>query len=170
MSDRDLVREIEAGLADLGFELVELETAGNASRPVLRLRIDREPVAGDAEGEGVSIEDCARVSRALEQRLEASERFPATYVLEVSSPGVERPLVRTRDFDRFAGREVELRGKQPLAGRSRKLSGELVGIRQEGAAEVVVLRLADGEEVDVPRSEVTRANLVFRWGSEGRRT
>ena len=94
MSDRDLVREIEAGLSDLGFELVELETAGNASRPVLRLRIDRDPGAGGVGDEGVSIDDCARVSRALEHRLEASERFPATYVLEVSSPGVERPLVR----------------------------------------------------------------------------
>lgn len=168
MSDRDLTREIEAGLAELGFELVELEKAGNAARPVLRLRIDR--MDGEDSDSGVSVDDCARVSRALEARLEENDRFPATYVLEVSSPGVERPLIRRRDFERFAGREVALHGKQSLAGRSRKLEGELVGIRGEARDEVVTLRFASGEEVEIPRAEVTRAHLVFRWGSEGRRT
>lgn len=168
MSDRDLAGEIEAGLNELGFELVELERAGTARRPVLRLRIDHAaPVAKDA---GVSVEDCARASRALEARLEADERFPATYVLEVSSPGVERPLSRRHDFERFAGREVALHGKQPLAGRARKLEGELLGIGGTGDEEMVKLRLPGGEELEIPRAEVTRANLVFRWGSEGRRT
>lgn len=167
MSDRDLTRVIETGLEEIGFELVELERAGTASRPILRLRIDRVP--GD-EGAGVSVDDCARVSRALEARLEDDGRFPATYVLEVSSPGVERPLIRRRDFERFVGREVALHGRQPLAGRARKLEGELLGIRGEGGEEVVRLRLAAGEELEIPRGEVTRANLVFRWGSEGRGT
>lgn len=168
MSDQDLAEEIEVGLSELGFELVELERAGTARRPVLRLRIDRVP--GEGEEAGVSIEDCVRVSRSLEARLETDNRFPTTYVLEVSSPGVERPLVRRRDFERFAGREVALQGKQPLAGRSRKLQGELIGIAEEGGEERVRLRLPDGEELQIPREEVTRANLVFRWGSEGRRT
>lgn len=168
VSDRDLSNEIEAGLAELGFELVELERAGTPKRPVLRLRIDRRPaVQGES---GVSVDDCARASRVLERRLEADERFPATYVLEVSSPGVERPLIRRRDFERFVGSEVALQGKQPLAGRARKLTGELVGIRGAGEEETVTLRLPTGEELDIPRAEVTRANLVFRWGSEGRRT
>src|SRR5690606_32982606 len=92
VADQDLREEIEAGLGELGFELVELELGGTSRRPVLRLRIDR--LAGEEEDAGVSLDDCARVSRALEARLEASERVPATYVLEVSSPGVERPLVR----------------------------------------------------------------------------
>lgn len=168
MADRELEREIEAGLEELGFELVELESAGSASRPVLRLRIDR--VAETAEEAGVSIDDCARVSRVLEARLESRPRAPSTYVLEVSSPGVERPLVRRRDFERFAGRDVALVGKRALAGQSKKVQGELVGIRGEGRDEVVALRLPDGQEVEIPRAEVTRANLVFRWGSEGRRT
>lgn len=167
MSDRDLTREIEAGLEELGFELVELERAGNAARPILSLRIDRIEADADA---GVSIDDCARVSRILEARLEARSAIPATYVLEVSSPGVERPLVRRRDFERFAGREVALQGKYALAGRARSLQGELLGIRGEGRDEIVALRLPGGEEIDIPRAELTRANLVFRWGSEGRRT
>jgi ribosome maturation factor RimP len=168
VADRDLQAEVEAGLAELGFELVDLEKAGSASRPVLRLRIDWAEDGGDEVG--VSIADCARVSRSLESRLEADERFPATYVLEVSSPGVERPLVRRRDFERFAGREVALHGKGVLAGRSRRLEGVLTGIDGAGVEEIIALRLPDGEEVLVPRSQVKRANLVFRWGSEGRRT
>lgn len=167
MSDEDLTREIESGLDELGFELVEMEKAGSAARPILRLRIDR---VGASDETSVSVADCATVSRALEARLEARPGIPPTYVLEVSSPGVERPLVRRRDFERFAGREVTLQGKHVLAGRSRKLQGELVGLRGEGRDELVALRLADGDEVEIPRAEVTRVNLVFRWGSEGRRT
>ena len=167
MSDRELATVIESGLDELGFELVEMEQGGSVSRPILRLRIDRLP--DDGEERAVSVEDCARVSRALEARLEARPAAPTTYVLEVSSPGVERPLVRSRDYRRFAGREVALHGKGPLAGRARTLTGELLGMEGEGAGEAVLLRLPTGEEVRVPRAEITRANLVFRWGSEGRR-
>lgn len=170
LSERDLEVEIEAGLAELGFELVELERAGRANRPVLRLRIDHRWEAGAPDEAAVTLEDCARASRALEARLEADPRFPATYVLEVSSPGVERPLVRRSDFDRFAGREVALHGKRALAGRAKTVKGELLGVREGEGEAVVALRLDDGEELEIPRSEVTRANLVFRWGSEGRRS
>jgi len=168
VSERDLTQLIENGLEALDFELVELETAGSSARPILRLRIDRAP--GAEEASGVTVDDCARVSRALEAQIEADARFPATYVLEVSSPGVERPLVRRTDFERFAGREVAVQGKAPLAGRARRLEGELLGVRGEGAEETSGLRLAGGEEVQIPRREITRANLVFRWGSEGRRS
>src|SRR5690606_39553856 len=89
-----LERELEARLESLGFELVELERAGSRTRPVLRLRID--VAAGD---HGVTLDDCARVSRALEPYLDTVEGLPERYVLEVSSPGVERPLVRARDFE-----------------------------------------------------------------------
>src|SRR3990170_2235243 len=70
----------------LGFDLVELRKAGTGRRPLLDVRIDRR------DGERVSIGDCAQVSRALEPRLEASGLVSEDYVLEVSSPGVERPL------------------------------------------------------------------------------
>ncbi len=160
MSHDSLEPRIEARVATLGFELVELERAGSRTRPVLRIRIDRP----DAEpGHGITLEDCAGVSRALESFLEEDEALGARYVLEVSSPGLERPLVRKRDFERFAGREVALKGYAPLAGRSRRLEGELLGLEGEGEAARVRLRLDDGETVSVPRGEIARAHLIFRW-------
>ncbi len=160
MADRSLHDVLEERTEALGFELVELERTGAKNRPVLRLRVDRP----DSEpGKGVGLEDCARISRALEEYLDALPTLPGNYVLEVSSPGVERPLVRRRDFERFAGHEVLLKGYAPLAGRDRRLQGELLGLVVGPDSERVRLRLGDGEEVEVPREEIARANLVFRW-------
>jgi len=104
------------------------------------------------------------VSRALETWLDENEELSERYVLEVSSPGVERPLVRDRDFRRFRGERVAVKGHQVLAGRARRLEGELLGMAEmDGENEAVVLRLADGEEVAIPRSEIAGANLVFNW-------
>lgn len=160
MDEARLIREVEARVEALGFELVDFERAGSKARPVLRLRIDRP----DSEpGRGVSVDDCARVSRALEPFLDAEAGLPGRYVLEVSSPGVERPLVRPRDFERFAGREAALHVRDADTGRSRRLEGTLLGLVRTEAGEAVRLRLANGEVVDVAREDVTRAHLVFRW-------
>jgi ribosome maturation factor RimP len=165
---------LEAGLAErveaLGFELVRLERAGSRARPILRLSIDR-PESEPGES-GVTLDDCTRVSRALEPWLDELEGLAPSYVLEVSSPGVERPLVRPRDFERFAGREVAVKGKATLAGRAKRLEGVLLGLREvEGEAgpeERIALRLADGDEVEIPRAEITDAHLIYRW-ERGRR-
>jgi ribosome maturation factor RimP len=91
-------------------------------------------------------------------------------VLEVSSPGVERPLVRRRDWRRFAGQEVALKGKAALAGRAKRLQGTLLGLTgSEDADDAAArLKLEDGTEVEVPLGEVERAHLVFRWETKGR--
>jgi ribosome maturation factor RimP len=160
MADRSLQEVLEQRVEALGFELVELERTGSRNRPVLRVRVDRP----DSEpGHGVGLEDCARISRALEEYLDGLETLPGNYVLEVSSPGVERPLVRRRDFNRFTGREVTVKGYAPLAGRGRRLDGELLGMVDGPDGERVRLRLGDGEEVEVRRNEIARAHLVFRW-------
>jgi ribosome maturation factor RimP len=158
--EQSLTEAIEERMAGLGFELVELERAGSKARPVLRVRADR---MGAAEDETITVDDCARISRNLEEYLDALPTMPATYVLEVSSPGVERPLVRPRDFERFVGREVAIRGYAPLAGRGRRLEGELLGLMEGPGGERVRLRLTDGEEIEVARDEIARAHLVFRW-------
>jgi ribosome maturation factor RimP len=162
-----LARDIERGVEALGFELVELETAGNRARPILRVYIDRpDSVPGQPS---VSLDDCTAVSRALEPMLDARDDLAESYVLEVSSPGVERPLTRPRDWSRFAGQEVAVRGKAPLGGRARRLEGELVGLEGGEGDERVKLRLAGGEEVEFPLAEVDRAHLVYRWDRKGGR-
>lgn len=165
-----VVPEIQEELADrierLGFELVEVRWGGSGQRPRLEVRIDRP---GSGPGSGVTVEECASVSRALEPWLDEHEALSRRYVLEVSSPGVERPLVKGRDFERFRGERVAVTGTGLLAGLSTRLEGELLGLEGEGDAEAVrlLLRRKDGErEVRIPRSEIRKANLVFEWGSE----
>lgn len=164
MDGSSLVREIERAVEEQGLELVELETAGNRVRPILRVYVDRpDSVPGEP---GVSLEDCTALSRRLEPFLDAREDLSDQYVLEVSSPGIERPLTKPRDWRRFAGQEVSVKGKNPLGGVARKLQGELLGLAEEGGEEgagTVRLKLEGGEEVAFPLAEVERAHLVWRW-------
>lgn len=157
----EVERELESQIARLGYELVEVEWAGSSRRPIVRIRIDRVDADGSTT---IGVDDCARVSRALEPWMEEMGKMPERYVLEVSSPGVDRPLVRRRDFERFAGRKVALKGSAALAGRSTRLEGELLGLAAGAEGEERVrLRLADGSEVEVPRGEISDANLIFEW-------
>jgi ribosome maturation factor RimP len=160
-----VVPEIEQELADrvegLGYELVEVHWGGSGQRPQLKLRIDRQD---SSRGSGVTVDECAKVSRALESWLDEHEALSKRYVLEVSSPGVERPLVRGRDFERFCGERVVVAGKEVLAGLSTRLEGELLGLEGVGSeAEAVRLRLSGGREVSIPRSEIRKAHLLFEW-------
>ena len=167
--DEGLAAEMAPRVEALGFELVELEQAGSKARPILRLSID---LPDSRPGEpSVSLDDCARVSRALEPWLDECEGLSDRYVLEVSSPGVERPLLRPRDWERFAGAEVAVRGRGVLAGRAKRLEGVLLGLRgdDEGGRRVA-LRLPGDEEVEIPLADIDRGNLVYRWerGGKGR--
>jgi ribosome maturation factor RimP len=155
----DLEREIEQRVEALGYEFVELERAGSKARPILRVRVDR-PMS--APGDGVTVDDCARVSRALEEWLEVETKIAERYVLEVSSPGVERPLNRARDYERFIGREIAVKLRAALSNGSKRVEGELVGFHATDG-ERIRMRLADGSTIDIPRSDVARAHLVFRW-------
>ena len=166
MAGHSMDRELEARVEELGFEVVELERTGSKARPLLRLRIDKP----DSEpGRGVTVDDCARVSRALEAYLDEGVVAGGRYTLEVSSPGVERPLVRDRDFVRFAGQRVAVKGYGPLRGKEKRLEGELLGLEPapEGDATggLITIRLDDGEEARIPRSDIARAHLVFRWNA-----
>lgn len=166
--DASLAAEVEPRVAELGFELVELEQAGSKQRPILRLAID---LPDSKPGEpSVSLDDCIRVSRALEPWLDQREGLSDRYTLEVSSPGVERPLLRPRDWERFAGAEVAVKGRGVLADRARRLEGVLLGLRGEQGGQRVALRLPNDEEVEIPLADIDRGNLVYRWerGGKGR--
>jgi ribosome maturation factor RimP len=156
----ELEQIVESLLARMGYELVDLEQAGRGTRPILRLKIDRSE---SEPGSGVTVDECARVSRALEEVLDGREDLSASYVLEVSSPGVERPLRKRRDFERSLGKEISLRGFAKLAGSSTRVEGVLLGSERAGEDERLRIRTASGSELEIPRSAVAKASLVFRW-------
>ncbi len=154
----EIRREAEARLLDLGIDLVSMDWGGSRNRPLIRLRIERSPM-GDPP---VTVDDCARVSRALESWLDEHDAIPEQYVLEVSSPGVERPLTRLKDWKRFAGESVVVEGYGVLAGRASRLEAQLLGLDSEQEP-VVRLLLGDGAEVGVPLRDIKGAHLLFNW-------
>ena len=157
---KELERIVESVLERMGLELVDLERVGHRARPILRLRIDRPE---SKPGSGVTVDDCAAVSRALDDVLEARADLLPSYILEVSSPGIERPLKKRRDFERHVGEDIAVRGFQPLAGRSKYVEGQLLAIEDDDEAGRLRLRLGDGSEIAIPLSAVAKANLVYRW-------
>jgi ribosome maturation factor RimP len=154
MAEVELEREVETRIGTLGFELVELERVGSKARPILRIRIDRP--ASDA---GVTLEDCAHVSRELEAFLDGNPDISERYVLEVSSPGVERPLVKRRDYERFAGKEVSIKTSAAVGDLGKRIEGVLRGINDRDVIELDV----NGSTIEVPRDQIKKAHLVFRW-------
>lgn len=137
----------------LGFDLVELRKGGTGRRPVLDVRIDRR------DGTKVTVDDCAHVSRAVEPRLDESGLVGQDYVLEVSSPGLERPLRNAADWRRFAGRTARVLAPS-LGGR---LEVEVIGVDDSSGVELAVMREKRGVEHRVPLVDVREARLVFRW-------
>jgi ribosome maturation factor RimP len=144
---------IRQEVESLGFELVEVRRGGTHRRPVYDVRIDRR------DGQRVTIDDCAVVSRTVEPKLEAAGGTPENYVLEVSSPGVERPLRTSADWRRFAGKPAKVLSAA-LGGR---VEVEVVGVDEVDGAEVALMRDAAGVEHRIPLAEVKEARLVFRW-------
>jgi ribosome maturation factor RimP len=123
-------------------------------RGVLRLFIDK--LVGDA---GVSIDDCAKVSRLLSPALDVENILDAAYVLEVSSPGVERRLTKATHFIRFRGKRARLSTSDPVDGRT-----SFNGIIAE-ANEKTVTMDNEGERIDVPYGVIAKANLEFEFGN-----
>lgn len=154
-----LAQEIEEFVSGLGFELVTLDRGGGHRAPTLSLKIDRP--YGEPGHSEVTVGDCTRVARELRTWLEESPEAPGDWVLEVSSPGVERPLVRPRDYRRFAGREVALKGYGPLVDGAKRLEGTLLGLADEDE-ESVALEV-EGERLEVPLASVASAKLVYDW-------
>jgi ribosome maturation factor RimP len=147
---------IETTVVGLGYELVEFETSPRAR--LLRVFIDR-PDSAQTKKSGISVEDCAAVSSQL------SRVFMVENVdydrLEVSSPGLDRPLVKAADFQRFAGQEVQIKLRVPL-GNQRNFSGVLEGLRDEGGVEVVCMRMNETLH-QFALENIDRARLVPKF-------
>jgi ribosome maturation factor RimP len=126
-----------------GYELADLEFSHGGGRGLLRLYIDRE--------DGITLEDCAAVSRQISSLLDVEDPIPGDYNLEVSSPGLDRKLVKPEHFDRFAGCEVKATFRRIIEGR-RRIQGRLVGreddkVLVQAPGQTYVIRLDDIEVV-----------------------
>jgi ribosome maturation factor RimP len=166
----DLWRLCEPPIQGAGLDLVELQWTREPEGWVLRVFIDRPEgpklPGGDAEGAAVfdpmyvSHDDCERVSRDLSATLDVVDCIHHTYRLEVSSPGIDRPLRRERDFKRFSGSKARIRTSDPVEGR-RNFSGVLAGA-QDGQVQID----CDGRSYQLPIDVIVRANLVPDWDAE----
>lgn len=164
MTVHEIERGIEAVVTRLGFELVAVDRGGGRRRPLLRLRVDRQGgIPGRSE---LTVDDCAVISRAVREWLDETGQAGESYILEVSSPGVERPLVRQGDYERFEGLAVRLRGFGPLASGERQVEGILRGVSEEGDEGPVVVLEVESEELRVPLAGIAKANLVYRPESD----
>ena len=145
----DLLRRIEDIVAPtivgMGFELVRVHLSRGGT---LQVMIEL------ADGRPMDVEDCANVSRALSAVLDVEDPITSAYTLEVSSPGIDRPLTRAKDYVRWTGHMARLETTEPVEGR-RRFKGTLLGL-EDG---IVKLRLESGEETGVPLSAVSRAKL-----------
>jgi ribosome maturation factor RimP len=143
------IRElIEPTLRDMGFELVRALVSGG-QRPTLQIMVERADYAP------TTLEGCAEVSHAVSALLDVADLLPGAYRLEVSSPGIDRPLVRRSDYERFAGLEARLETELPIDGR-RRFRGRLLGL----AGDQVRLALPEGEQ-SIPLDAIKKAKLVL---------
>jgi ribosome maturation factor RimP len=139
---------IEPTLRDMGFELVRVSMSGG-QRPTLQVMVER------SDQGPVTLDQCAEVSHAISALLDVADPLPGAYRLEVTSPGLDRPLVRRGDYERFAGFEARLETELPLEGR-RRFRGRLLGI----ADDQVRLALPEGE-TSIPLDAIKKAKLVL---------
>ena len=140
---------IESIIDEMGFELVGVESLSERGRSVLRLYIDIDG--------GVTIDDCARVSREIDDLINVKGIIEHKYILEVSSPGLNRPLYKENDFINSIGKKIKIRMLAPVNGR-RNFSGVLGDI-QEG---ILYIKL-EKELVALPLHDVDKANLVYEF-------
>ena len=129
----------------LGYELVGVEYQPGRRQGTLRLYIDHP--------EGIDVDDCARVSHQVSGVLDVEAPIAGEYLLEVSSPGLDRPIFKTEDYARFAGEMIRIRLRGLFEGR-RRLHGRLLGLR-DGQVRID----EQGEEIAVPVAEIDRAHL-----------
>jgi ribosome maturation factor RimP len=145
----EIARLVEPALQGMGYDLVRVQFGGGSRRPTLQIMAER------ADRRAMTVDDCAEISRALSAILDVEDPLSGSYLLEVSSPGIDRPLIRPADYTRFAGFEARLETRLPIEGR-RRFRGRLAGF-EEGQVKIIE---ATGE-VRLPLEEINKAKLVL---------
>ena len=143
---------IEPVVDEAGFELVDVQLARGGKPWTLKITIDTPECDGR-----VSVDSCAAISRELGSQLDVADAIEAGYRLEVSSPGLDRPLAREKDFASACGREVQIETRQPISGR-RRFRGVLLRFEEDVAAIEV-----DGNEVEISFAEVSKAKTIYQF-------
>ncbi len=151
--EEEQIRQLaEPVLASTGMELVQVECLRMKARWVVRIYMDRE------KG-GVTLDDCALISNQLGDLLDVHDVPPGPYTLEVSSPGLDRPLQRDKDFLKYRGSRIDLHLREKIDGR-RYFRGELTDYEEGEGGKILVVRIA-GKTYRIPREAVLKANLVY---------
>jgi ribosome maturation factor RimP len=149
---------VASEIKPLGLELFELKLGGSNGRPVLDVRVER------VDGEKVTVDTCAAASRAIEMKLDEKDFGGKRYVLEVSSPGIERPLRNAKDWKRFIGSTVVVTTNvagDPAGRRTDEV--EIIGIEGDPGQEIVSVRNERGVERRFSLAAVEKARLAFHW-------
>jgi ribosome maturation factor RimP len=139
---------ITPAIEAMGFELVRVQVSGS-QRPTVQV------MAEPASGRAMSVDDCAEISRAISAVLDVEDPITGPYSLEVSSPGIDRPLTRPKDYERFLGHEAKVETSAPIDGRKR-FKGPIKSV-DANAVELTV----DGADVRIPFGTVHKAKLVL---------
>ena len=155
MSDENQRQTLEtrlAGLAEqftasLQVEVVLVEIKGDGNRSIIRVYIDKP--------NGVTLDDCEQFSKRFSVLLDVEDLIPFTYTLEISSPGVNRPLVKESDFLRFCGKDARIRVRCPIEGQS-NFKGKIIGVN----AGQVELEVLPGKQIGIALTDIEKANLI----------
>ncbi len=139
-------------LEEEGMELVDIEykIGRGRGRGILRLYIDKP--------DGVKIDDCERVSKRIDSILDKSDIIGGRYLLEVSSPGLDRPLKKEEDFKRFIGRLIKVKTFSPIDNQK-----TFVGTLKDYKEEVVTLEIKEGKIIEIPMKDIAKANLEIKF-------
>lgn len=157
---QELHQLIEPICLSHGVELVDVRYLREPKGAVIRVIIDRA-VPGLEVGSGVSLEDCTAVSRDVSTSLDVHQDVlpSGAFRLEVSSPGLERPLVKLSDFERFSGHEVKVKTETPID-RQRRFRGTLLRVVDKN-----IELDQDGKVLSIPHAVIAKANLVYRFSN-----
>ena len=156
-AEKGIISALEAKAAEHGIDIVDVEVVGSTKNPCVRVRIDH----ADEDAPTISLDEVTAETGWISEAIDELDPFPQAFTLEVSSPGLDRPLRRERDFVRFAGSEVAL-STTATEGR-RKFSGTL-----EGVEDGKVVLTCDGERVQVPLDEVKKCKVRPDFSNSGK--
>jgi len=142
-----LIALVEPVVTGLGYEFVSMEMLGQGRQSIIRVYIDAE--------KGILVDDCSKVSHQVSGVLDVEDPIRGKYTLEVSSPGVDRPLFTLAHFERFVGSEIKVELRQATAEGQKKLRGDLLKVENE----TIHLHVQD-EEFEIPFALINKARLV----------